>query len=126
MSTQISAPAGVDHRRHRQVVEVRILVNRLLVAVGVDLLLEVSLAIQQADADKRQAQVAGGLAVVAGQDAQTAGVDRQALVKPEFGAKIGDQIVLAEHRRIVVAPVVGQVGVVGRQHALVAVKKSRI
>ncbi len=81
----------------------------LLVAVGIDGLAEVTLAIQQADPDRRQGHVAGGLHVVAGEDTQAARVDAERLVEPVLGAEIGDRPgqpvgVLA------LEPVVGAVG----------------
>jgi hypothetical protein len=66
------------------------------VAVGAQRLLEVTLAVEQADADEGQPHVAGRLAVVAGQNAEAAGVDRQAFVETEFGAEVGDQVVRFE------------------------------
>ena len=65
-------------------------------AIGTQFLLEVTLAIEQADADERQAHIASRLAVVASQNAKTAGVDRQAFVETEFGAEVGDQVVRLE------------------------------
>ncbi len=117
---------GIEHRRHRQVVEIRVLVDGLLVTLAVDLLLKVSLAVEQPHADERQTQVAGGLAMVAGEYAQSSRIDRQAFVEAEFRAKIGNQVVFAEHRRVTVAPSVRQVSVVRRQHALVAGEKTRV
>ena len=52
-------------------------VGLLLPAVARQRLPEVAGAVEQADADERHAEVAGGLEVVAGQDAEAAGVLRQ-------------------------------------------------
>ena len=38
--------------------------------------------------DRGNAEVAGSLAVVAGEDAEAAGVDREALVQPELGLSL--------------------------------------
>ena len=76
--------------------------------------MEVALAVEEADADEGQPEVAGRLAVVAGQDAEAAGIDGQAFVEAELGAEVGDQIVFLElpgvetahHRQVVVGVVV--------------------
>ena len=78
-------------------------------AVGVDRLAEVAVAIEQPDADERQGHVAGGLHVVAGQDAEAARVDAERLVEAVLGAEVGDRAV----ERVAVAalePVAGAVG----------------
>ena len=62
----------------------------LLVPIGVDLLAEIAPPIEQADADERQRRVGCRLAVVAGQDAEAAGVDLHRLVNAELGAEVGD------------------------------------
>ena len=49
--------------------------------------------VEQADGAEVQVEVAGALAVVARQDAQTAGIVRHALVEAEFGGEIGDEVV---------------------------------
>ena len=77
------------------VVEVVARGSFLLPAVGVEVLAEVALAVEQADADQRQAEVAGALQVVAGEDAEAAGVDRQAFVEAELGGEVGDRNVAA-------------------------------
>ena len=64
----------------------------ILVAEVIDSLSEKTLAVQQANSDKRYRQVAGSLAVVAGENTQTAGINRQAFMKAEFRAKVGDQV----------------------------------
>ena len=87
------------HRLDRQVVEVRVVVLGALAALAVDRLHEVALAVEQADGDERQLEVARRLAVVAGEDAEAAGVDRQALVHAELGAEIRHQVVARGSRR---------------------------
>ena len=82
-----------DRRRRGHLGEVQLLVDRLLPAVGVDLLGEIALRVEEAHADERQPQIAGRLAVIARQDAQAAGVDRQRLVQAEFGREVGDQAI---------------------------------
>ncbi len=70
------------------------LVAFLLPAVRGQPLMEVALRVHETDADERHAQVAGFLAVVAGQHAQAAGVDRQRLMQGEFSREVGDGPVL--------------------------------
>ena len=83
-------PSGLRLGDERQVEEVVLGVALLLPAVHGEVLAEVALAVHQADADERQAEVAGALQVVAGQHAEAAGVDRHALVQAELGAEVGD------------------------------------
>ena len=64
-------------QRDRQSVGVEDGVGLLLPALAGQRLLEVAVLVEQADADDRYAEVAGGLQVVAGQDAEAAGVLRQ-------------------------------------------------
>jgi hypothetical protein len=108
---------------HRQVVEIGIGIVRDLVAVVVDALGEIALAIEQADGDEGQAQIGGALAMVAGEDAQAAGIDRKALVEAELGAEIGDQVAGLQLQGHVPAQGLAHVGVEGRQHAVVAAQE---
>ena len=111
----------------RQVVEIRVRMQRALVAFGVDGLGEIALAVEQANADKGQAHVARRLAVVAGQDAQAPGIDRQALVEAEFGAEIGDQIALMRSRLRSIAPQgCIEINVEGRQHPVIVAEENRV
>ena len=54
------------------------------------MLVEVPLRIHEPDADERHAEVRRFLAVIAGEHAETAGVDRQRLVERELGGEVGD------------------------------------
>ncbi len=63
-----------------------------LPALGRDVLVEVALRVHEADADERHAEVARLLAVVAGEHAQPAGVDRQRLVQGELGGEVRDRL----------------------------------
>ena len=112
------AAVVVMRRLDRQRGEVGILVCRLLVAVAVDRLEEIALAIQQPHADERKARVAGRLAVIAGEDAEAARVDGQAFVEAEFGTEIRDHVVGTE--AVGGAPRLRKVGVVSRQDPAVA------
>src|SRR6266480_4174433 len=83
------APANFSDR---QVIEVLIEVNRLLNAILIDLLPEIAVSIKKTDRNEIQIKIAGRLAVVARQDAQTTGVIRDRFVKTEFSGKIGNGI----------------------------------
>src|ERR1039458_2633611 len=63
-------------------------IEMLLPPVGLNLLLEVTMLVKRADADKRDPEVARGLAVIAGKHAEAAGINAQAFVKAEFGREI--------------------------------------
>ena len=81
----------VEDPEHREAGEVEVGVGVLLVAVRVDRLAEVALAVEQAHAHERQGHVAGALHVVAGEDAQAARVDPERLVEAVLGAEVGDR-----------------------------------
>ena len=78
-----------DGRLHRQLVDVGFEILLVLPAGRVETLQEISLAVEQADADQRNVQIRGALDVIARQDAQAAGVNRQRLVQAELGREIG-------------------------------------
>ena len=101
----------------RQAVGVERRVVLLLPAVAGQGLAEVAVPVEQADADDRHAEVAGRLEVVAGEDAEAAGVLRQGGGDAELGREVGDgrrarrQLVWYQRGRgHVVAQVVGGVG----------------
>jgi hypothetical protein len=111
------AAVRVAHGFDRHVVEIVVAVMRGLVALAVYGLVEIALAVEQADGDEGQAHVGGALAVVAGKDAEAAGVDRQALVEAELGAEIGDQVGGLQGRPPrQLQPRFGVIGIEGRQH----------
>jgi len=85
-------------------------VEVLLPAVGLNLLLEVTIFIERADANERDPEVARGLAVIAGEHAEAAGVNAQAFVKAEFGREINKRAAL------VAGMVLGEPAVVERLH----------
>jgi len=60
-------------------------VEVLLPAVGLNLLFEVAVFIERADADEGNPEVARGLAMIAGEHAEAAGINAQAFVKAKFG-----------------------------------------
>ncbi len=57
---------------HREVLAAVFEIHFDLAAVGIDLLAPEALLVEEAHRDERQAQVAGGLQVIAGEDAETA------------------------------------------------------
>ena len=71
----------------------------MLHAVAVHRLIEIALGIEQADGDEIEPLIAGRLAMIAGQDAETARVDREALVKAVLGAEISHQRLVGARRR---------------------------
>ena len=76
----------------RQRVRVEQRIALLLPAGQVERLAEVAGPVEQADADDRDAQVAGRLEVVTGQDAQPAGVLRQHLGDAELRGEVADRL----------------------------------
>ena len=81
---------GLAQQLERQAVRVERGVVLELPAVGRQALREVAGAVEQPDADQRDAEVGGGLEVVTGQDAEAAGVLRQHLGDAELGGEVGD------------------------------------
>lgn len=76
---------GLADQGEGQLVRVEDGVVLLLPAVPGQALPEVAVAVEQPHADEGHAQVAGGLEVVPGEDAEPAGVLRQGGGHPEFG-----------------------------------------
>jgi hypothetical protein len=102
---------GLAQERQRQAVRVDRRVELLLPAVPGQPLGEVAGPVEQADADDRDAEVAGRLEVVAGQDAEATGVLREDLGQAELHREVGDA---ARHPGLLLVParlgqVVGQV-----------------
>ncbi len=73
-----------------EVGEIEIGVNDAGCAVFAELLGVVAAAIEQADGDKGDAEVGCGFEMIAGEDAEAAGVLRQRFVDGELGAEVGD------------------------------------
>ena len=82
---------GLAQQRDRQAVGVEDRVGLLLPALAGQRLLEVAVPVEQPDADDRHAEVAGRLEVVAGQDAEAAGVLRQHGGDAELGREVADR-----------------------------------
>src|ERR1700757_1442825 len=71
-------------------VEVLVQAHRLLPTILVDLLLKISMAVQQRYRAEIEVKVARGLAMVARENSETAGIIRHRLVEPELCRKVGD------------------------------------
>jgi hypothetical protein len=96
----------------RELRDVQVRISMLLVAVRVDRLAEVAVAVEEAHGHERQGHVRGGLAVIAREHAQATGVDGQGLVQPELGAEVGDRTI-ERLGMVAVVPVVGAVRPIG-------------
>jgi hypothetical protein len=70
----------------------------VLPSLGVENLTEITLPVEEADADEGQLQVARGLEDVAGENAETSGVYRKDFGQPELRRKVGDAVV--PHRQL--------------------------
>src|SRR5439155_20904153 len=113
LDAKFSAAVGVDEldgKFHK----VGIGIGDVLLAFRIDPLLKIALAIQEAEADERDPHVARRLATVAGEDAETARVDRQAFVKTEFGAEIREPVIGREPSQRTTSRALGAIGRGGR------------
>ena len=90
MRLAVAVRGGLAQQGQRQAVRVQDRVGLLLPRVAGQGLLEVAGLVEEADADQRHAQVRGRLQVVAGEDAEAAGVLRQDFGDAEFGGEVGD------------------------------------
>src|SRR6185437_6306517 len=95
-------------------------VFRVLHSVVVHRLGEIALLVKQSHRNEIGSPVTGGFAVVAGEDAEAAGVDREALVKAVLRAEIGHQGLVAARRRR------GDISVERLQRATIAGNVNRI
>ncbi len=82
----------LPHFLDRQVVKILIQADGVLDAVLVDLLFEIAVPIEQSDRDEIQIEIAGRLAMIAGQNAEAAGIIRNRFVETELGREIGDRL----------------------------------
>ena len=105
-----------DRAAERQQLEVDMAVALVLPALGVDPLLDVALAVEEADADERDAEVGGALQVIPGERAEAARVDGDRLVQRELGREVRDRP-RVEHaaRRLAPGPGVAADELLGRQ-----------
>ncbi len=111
---------GAVHGIDGQVARVVRPILGLLHPIVVHGLGEVALLVEQAHRDEAGAGIARGLAVIARQNAEPPGVDREALVKAVLGAEIGRQ------RFVAVFRLRGEVGIERLQRLMVAREKERI
>ena len=81
---------SVENRRNRDAEEVLGIISCHLVALCGEDLSEISVTVEEADCDEVDIHVAGFLEVVAGKDAETAGIDFQGSVESVLHAEIGD------------------------------------
>ncbi len=101
---------GVLHGHQRQGVEIVHRIAFLLPSVGIEELAEIALLIEQPEADQGIVLVAGRFQMVAGENAEAAGIDRQALGEAVFGGEIGDQFAVGGRGGLAHARVVGGAG----------------
>ena len=66
-------------------------IGGFLPSLRVDTLLEISLRVHEADTHERNTQIAGFLAMVSGQNAETSAVNRNRNVESELGRKVGNR-----------------------------------
>ena len=85
-------PIGRGEQVERHAVWVEGRIPLLLPAVGVQVLTEVALPVEQSDGDQRDAEVAGGLQMVAGQNAEAARIDRDRFADAELGREVSDRV----------------------------------
>ncbi len=64
----------------------------LLPAVGADMLLKITVSIEEADTDERNSQVACRLGVIARENAESARVNRKRFVEAKLCTEIGDRV----------------------------------
>ena len=74
---------------HGKLVDIGLQVLFALPAVAIEALAEISLAIKQAHADERNAEIGGALDVIAGQNSKSSRINRKRFVHAEFGGEIG-------------------------------------
>src|SRR5207249_89960 len=77
---------------NRQVMKILVQADRVLDAVLVDLLLEIPVPIKEPDRDKIQVEIAGRFTMVAGENAEAAGIVRDRFVKTKLGRELGDRL----------------------------------
>jgi hypothetical protein len=82
---------GTAYLGEGKVVEIVFVVAFLLPSGLAEQLFEVALLVEEAHADEGEAEVAGGLEMVAGEDAEASGEDGEALGKAELGREVSDQ-----------------------------------
>ncbi len=84
-------PVRPKFEAQREIAEVVIFVGFLLPARWIQVLLEVSLLVEQAHTHQRHTQIAGRFQMIAGEHTQASGKNRQALGQAELRREIGHQ-----------------------------------
>ena len=79
-----------DGGLHGELFDVGLEILFPLPAIFVEALEKVSLAVEETDADERNVEVGSALDVIAGEHAETAGVNGQRLVQAELGGEVGN------------------------------------
>ena len=77
-----------DGRFHGKLVDIGLEVLFVLPAVAIETLAEISLAIKQAHADQRDAEIGGALDVIAGQNSKSSRIDGERFMHAKFGGEI--------------------------------------
>src|SRR5690606_29926500 len=108
-----------QHGRDRLVVEIGIGIGYLLISLVIYRLEKIPLAVEQPYADQWKAPVARSLAMVTGQNAQAARINRRTFMKPELEAEICHLILFTQSRFTPVEDALGMIGIVGRNNAIV-------
>ena len=104
--------ARVRHRLHRHHRRLVVGIGLLLPAGGVDHLPEIAFLVQQADADRRHAEIARRLEDIARQHAKPARIQRQRLAEAELHAEIrhpGERVLAVGFREPARRPQIGAV-----------------
>ena len=73
-------------------IKILVEIDRFLNAVLIDVLPEITVPIKQTNRHEIQIKIARRFAMVAGENAEAAGIIRDRFVKTEFGGEIGDGI----------------------------------
>ena len=94
----------VTHQRKGEILEVLSLVLCYLLSVGGNLLVEVAVAVEEADAHHIGTEVTRLLDVVTGEDAETAGVDLQDIGDAILHTEVGDRGEVVPLRLIHIGP----------------------
>ena len=93
----------------RQIVEIVRVQIFLLIAFMVQVLAEITVVVEETHGDERDAERGRGLQMIAGEQSQTTGVNREAFVQAEFGAEISDRRSAFTRRQLTMPCLAGHV-----------------
>ena len=99
----------LTQRSDRQLARIIDGIERLLAAIRIEVLAEISLTVKQSNADDWSTQVAGRLHLVAGYVAKSARIDGQRFAQHELHAEVGDGRQRSV-RMLMLEPCVGSIG----------------